>query len=245
MSINPESLYKQLAALLAEMPELDTGGDYGEIEHGWLSKAFALVEASGDLLDAAALRDAATRIGRVQSRESLATTIHSIVYRALARAELRAPPQVQGAFVAAGETFTAFQALSRVMGTAETDLLIVDSYLSAHVLSEYGLLLDEGVPLRFPLDSRRQQLNDGVRSAVERWVTQFGSARPLEARVADESLRLHDRLLIIDHSTVWLSSQSLKDFANHAHASLQRADAELTAAKQEAYEEIWNGASPL
>jgi hypothetical protein len=37
--MTPEALYRQLAALIAEMPDLETEEDYGEVEHRWLGKS--------------------------------------------------------------------------------------------------------------------------------------------------------------------------------------------------------------
>jgi hypothetical protein len=81
----------------------------------------------------------------------------------------------------------------------------------------------------------------GPRAAIK-WKQQHTS-RALEVRLA-ASRTLHDRVILVDGSTSWAVTQSLKDFAKRSPAEIIRADdtAEL---KVQAYEAIWRTANPV
>jgi hypothetical protein len=80
--------------------------------------------------------------------------------------------------------------------------------------------------------------------AAERWRMQYGGARPLEVRVSEPKL-LHDRLIVVDQKTVWSLTQSFKDLAARSPTSIIRTPPEISAAKMEAYADLWDGATPL
>jgi hypothetical protein len=56
---------------------------------------------------------------------------------------------------------------------------------------------------------------------------------------------LHDRLIIVDGGHAYLVTQSFKDLAERAHASLQRVDQVSAEAKRDAYEDIWANSPQL
>jgi hypothetical protein len=57
---------------------------------------------------------------------------------------------------------------------------------------------------------------------------------------------LHDRLIVIDQNEVWVLGQSLNGFAVKAPTSIVRVvDAETIALKIEAYDGLWQAATPL
>ena len=77
-----------------------------------------------------------------------------------------------------------------------------------------------------------------LQPAAARWTKQYGAARPIKIRLTGPRL-LHDRLMVLDGAQVWVLSQSLKNFAARAHASVLRVDdAEVTAQKIHAYEQM-------
>ena len=82
------------------------------------------------------------------------------------------------------------------------------------------------------------------RSANERWQQQYASTRPLTVKLAAPR-SLHDRLIIIDGSTVYVSTQSLNALAVRSPASIMRADPEMAQLKIEAYQLIWDNAASL
>jgi len=160
-----------------------------------------------------------------------------ILYRALALAEAKAPPGVQGAFIPAGAAFDALQAAVKVLGEAKADVLIVDPYMDAKVLTDFAPLVPERVVIRLLSDSHYTKPNI-VMTVAERWIRQYGGARPLEVRQTAPRA-LHDRLIFVDSRVVWALTQSLKDFASRAPASVLRVDGETAKLKLEAYGAMW------
>jgi hypothetical protein len=100
----------------------------------------------------------------------------------------------------------------------------------------------EGVVLRILADEA--SVKPTLAPAAERWKRQFDSARPLEVRLAP-ARSLHDRLVLVDGAEAWSLTQSMKDFAHRAHASIIKADAEIAAAKVAAYSDLWDRSRPL
>ena len=66
---------------------------------------------------------------------------------------------------------------------------------------------------RRPCSECQAARKPSLKPAVERWVLQYDSVRPLEARIAAPRL-LHDRLLIVDHKVAWVLTQSMNAFAH-------------------------------
>ncbi len=77
-----------------------------------------------------------------------AQTIIAIVQRTLAKAELEAPPQSQGSFIVASNSFDAFAAVRKVLGTARADVLLVDANADAKVLTDFAVLAPGDVVVR-------------------------------------------------------------------------------------------------
>jgi hypothetical protein len=146
MSLSPEQLYLQLGSLVAEMPDLANGPITQDVNR-WLGRAIALVEVTGDAVNASVIKVAAQNLTLL--RDQNAQTIAAIVYQALAAAELRAPAQVQGTFIAAGDTLDAYAAVGKVLSTAKVDVLLIDPYASDEKLvTEYALLAPDTVTVR-------------------------------------------------------------------------------------------------
>ena len=59
--MDAESLYVQLSRLIETMPPLEAHGPYLQETHLWLGRAVALVEESGNIIDASTIR---TEIGK-------------------------------------------------------------------------------------------------------------------------------------------------------------------------------------
>lgn len=239
MSLSPETLYLQLVRLIEGMPDLWTGGPIAPETQRWLGRASALVGEVGDLSDLATINVAVSTFDA--RRHDNVQKITSIVYRALARAELKAPLAIQGAFIAAGNTFDAFVAFSKVVSEAKADVMIVDPYMDEKALSDFAVLTPEGVPIRLLADARDHKAT--LEPAVRRWSTQF-TTRPLEVRLSPPGY-LHDRLIFLDRADAWNISQSLNALAVRSHASISRFDAETRAMKLAAYEALWLEAKPL
>jgi hypothetical protein len=171
-----------------------------------------------------------------------ADEVQTLLYRLLATAELKAPASEQGAFIAAGNQLDAYVAVTKVLAMASRNLLVVDPYMDGQALIDFLPSANEGVALRVLAD--KASVKPTLAPATGKWKGQFDTKRPLEVRLSP-ARSLHDRLVIVDQREAWSFTQSLKDFANRAHGSVMKADAETAALKIDAYEQLWNAAQPL
>jgi hypothetical protein len=172
-------------------------------------------------------------------RDTNAGTILAIAHQALARAELHAPAELQGAFIAAGHSFDAFAAVGMALGTATADVFIIDPYAEAKLLTDYALLAPETVSVRVLTEATYSK---SLKPAAEHWRQQM--KQPLEVRLGAPRT-LHDRLILIDGKTAFVLGQSFKDLATRAHTSLVRMPPDAGKLKIEAYERMWSSATAL
>lgn len=239
-----EALYRQLGAQVASMPKFFQVPPTME-EAMWLAKAHALVEASAGLAESLAFKNAWDRLGQSVFAPEGTNKIRDVLLRALAKIELQAPVSAQGAFIAAGAKFDAFQAIGKALGEAESDVLIIDPYMDDRALLDFVPLVAEGINVRIVSDATHTKWTTALRGGLGHWATQYGSKRPLAARLAAAGA-LHDRVMIIDGgTTVWSLTQSLKDFALKSPGSLLKVDAELAALKTQHFEQVWASATPI
>lgn len=237
-----EARYQQLQHLIASMPDLADVAYMRESEGlKWLGRASALVEQACDFGDRVEFNLSCDRLGSIYWNP---TAIRTVLYRALARAEVMAPASARGAFIPTGAPFDVFAALSKVLTEARRKVLIVDPYLDATVLTDFGGLVPDGVTLHLLSDGQYVKLASQLKPAVERWLRQYGTTRPVEARQSPPDA-LHDRLVLIDDDAAWSLSQSIKDFAKRAPGSVSRLDAEIAARKMSAYAAIWSASVAL
>lgn len=239
---NPEVLYHQIGALLAAAPDLrgfDKDWQLPSSTIQWLAKATALVRAGAPLgtLYGARVEVAVQNLVAGLQTAKQANEIILVLNQVQAALELQIPVASKGAFVSAGETFDAFSAVAKVLGEARETVLIVDPYMDATVVADFAGLVSEGVHFRLLSDEATSK--PALKPSADRWISQYGATRPLSVRLAPPR-SLHDRLIIVDDSTAWILTQSLKDFAKRTHASLQRADSELAEMKVAAFLAFWN-----
>lgn len=243
MSLDPEALYIQLGRIVESMPALHTQTPLTPEMNLWLGRAAALVEKASDLADAIDFKAKVKSLNTLEFRSHNAAALQTILYRALARAELMAPLSAQGAFIVAGAPFTAFAAVAKVFARAARDLLLVDGYADQAILTDYAITVPEGVQLRI-LTADKQARRLGLKPAAERWEGQFGTARPLAIRFVQAS-SLHDRLIIVDGTDAYVVGQSFNALAEKSHTSIVKADADLASMKVTAYEAMYQAGSPL
>ena len=240
-SLTPEQLYLQLGSSVAEMPDLASGPITPEMNL-WLGRAAALVEATGDTFGKIALTNAAQSLAIAPARGHNSQTIAAVVYQAFAKAELAAPAALQGTFIIAGHTFDAYAAVSKVLGTATTDLLMIDPYADAKIL-QYAVSAPEQVSVRILADQAHRYWRS-LRPAAEHGPK--SSAQLALCRAAAAPKTLHDRSILVDRATAWAVGQSFKDLAARSHMTLVRQqDPEATALSVAAFETMWNAATPL
>jgi hypothetical protein len=248
--MDPQSLYMQLGRLIETMPDLERSGEYSPEILKWLARAHALVSTQGNAQDIAGIRTATSNatlyytgdLADQGPRKSAVKKIVTILYRALALAELDAPTTVRGAFIPAGNSFDAMAAVSRTLSGARHDALIVDPYMDEKALTDFAPLAPEGTIIRLLADQHSHKPT--LRPAAERWKSQYGPKRPLVVKLAAGRV-LHDRLIIADGTDVWILTQSLKDFAVRSPASIVRADGDAAALKISAYQDIWDSAASI
>ncbi len=248
-NMTPEAVYMRIRHLIETMPNLENIELTPET-YRWLGGIQAIIQESSGLGSSTGLKITIdTLIGYagstgphgIGSRHRSAREIRSTLYTALEIAELRAPASVQESFISAGADFDAFAAVSKVFSKASAEILIVDPYLDEKIFTDFMPAIPEGVTARL-LASEKNHKRGILQPAFSRWIKQYGSTRPIELRVVSHSI-LHDRLVIIDSTEVWLLSQSFNAFAERASASIVRSqDPEL---KIEAYNDIWNNAQPI
>jgi hypothetical protein len=245
MALSSESLYQQLGYLIAEAPDVPERGLLPLPVLQWFGKAHALVSAVLDPIDTAELRAATEQMNIMGTNSTYRSTqmqrISMVLHRALATAELKAPAAVQGAFIPAGNAFDAMAAVGKVLAAAKQRLLIVDPYMDEKALTDFAVLAP-AVTIHLLADQAGHK--PSLKPAVTRWIAQYGSGRPMEAKLA-QARTLHDRLIAVDGVEVWTLTQSLNAFAARSPATIVRVDPETAALKIAAYEAMWAAAVPL
>jgi hypothetical protein len=239
MITDPETLYRQLGRLIETMPDLTHAPLPSEV-HLWLARAYALVEKVGNSTDPIIFTMEVNILGTAGWQNAV-HQIQTIIYRAFAIAEMRAPAGAGGAFIPVGGSFDAFAALSKVLQTANRDVLIIDPYMDETALTEFGSAVPENVGLRLMAD--QASCKPTLQPAAIKWVQQYGTTRPLSVRFVQQKI-LHDRAIFIDQAVAWTLTQSLKDFAKRSPAEIVRADDTATL-KIAAYEEVWTSAQVI
>ncbi|MDX8499884.1 phosphatidylserine/phosphatidylglycerophosphate/cardiolipin synthase family protein [Mesorhizobium sp. VK4C] len=235
--MNPEQLYINLGRLIESAP---TGENKNEVSQ-WLGRAYALAMELNELAAAGKLTGISDQIPHARG-PFLISLAMPILYRLLALAEIRAPASAQGAFINAGNAFDAMAAVGKVLAHAKTVVRIVDPYMDEKALSDFAVLAAEGIQIELLSDAATAK--PSLTPAVGRFVQQFGSTRPLTARLA-AARSLHDRLIVVDGATPWLLTQSLNAFAARSPATIVRIDGDAAPLKIAAYEAYWNAATSI
>jgi hypothetical protein len=240
-----QALYVRLGHLIANVPAGLADGDLNTERLQWLAMAYTLVSKLNLTFDAAEIKYESARLHRSfspETRENAVTAIVAAVHRALAVAELAAPVTAQGAFIPAGNPFDAHGAFAKVLGGVKSEFLLVDPYMDDKALVEYAVLAPEGITIRLLSDQKGRK--PSLTPAIPKWRAQYGTKRPLEARITAPGA-LHDRLIIVDGTQVWVLTQSTNAFATRSPASIIRVDDETAKLKVDAYSSIWAAAQPI
>jgi hypothetical protein len=238
-----EALYHQLGQIISDEPKIPSGKERGSSEVlRWLGRAEALIDEVSGVVDHHTFGNLRTRMltATLTDAESQMRHIRSLLYAALAKAEINAPTAAKGAFIPAGNSFDALTAVAGVLRECRGSVLVIDPYMDAVALTDFLSMVTEGIPLR--LLASGKQRNAGLPEAVERWKVQYAHARPIELRLAAPGL-LHDRL-IMDDVSVWSLSQSFNAIAQRSPAMVQRVGADIASAKREAFMDMWDSATP-
>lgn len=242
MPMEPDRLYHELGYLIAEMPDMNTTQWQTPNGQRWLGRAAALIEQGGNSADMAVFNVAVQNLHSIRSYPDHVQSIIAILYRTLARAELQASPSSRGTFIPVGEAFSAFAAIADILTDAQQSVFFVDPFADANLLTDFAVLVPEGIPTQVLADASSRK--PALAPAVRTWVQQYGTARPLEARLAP-ARSLHDRLIIIDSRISWSLGQSFNALAARAPTSILRADQETAQLKIQAHTLSWDAATPI
>jgi len=232
--MEPELLLAQLRSLLERAPELMEFSPASREHQMWLGQAHALV-SRWNRTEAIMLQVCSQNMSSTLTRESNVGTIYSIIHRAIADLELKVPAKTQEEF-GAGDVYDFFNALNKVIATAEKSIFIVDPYLDTTVFEHYLTSRQPEVTVKLLTNNNAKDLIP----AKDKYITQFGDV--LEVR---KSKKLHDRVIFIDGYVCWLIGQSIKDAAKAKPTYLVQSPPDIVPAKLESYNEIWDAATAL
>jgi hypothetical protein len=208
----------------------------------WVAQVRAAVRATGDVSNIAALEGALGLLDTLGGRRGIPTVIQCL-YNALAHENFKAPPQLKGAFISAGNAHDALVAVGKILSDAKASVMFVDPYADAQILSQYALFAPEGVAVEILADGA--DVKATLKPAAEAWAKQYGSTRPLSVRLA-AAKTLHDRLIILDGATAFTVGQSFNALAARAPTSLNRMiDADSASRKIEAHRKLWDSGTAL
>jgi hypothetical protein len=239
---SPEQLLALLQATIREAPPLVYNEQRSEAELRWLGRAEAILASYPEMGRASV----AFRI----ARSALNTLVHDRsnllqpLYDALSMLELQVPAALQGAFIPAGDAWNGYAALVKLVQSPCDRLLIVDPYITADIFADFvpHTIARSGTRL---LTAKNRERHPALLASSQKWQqTHPAPSAPVELRYAPES-SLHDRLIVLDSSEVWLVSQSFKDIARKSSASVSRADPEMARMKAQHYESLWEASTAI
>lgn len=99
MPITPEALYLQLGRLVQSIPNLLEPLPLPRSTLEWLGQVDALIDHSGDVMDQVDFQTARGGLPFPTLQLSSAQSLQMVIFRALAKAEARAPQGVRGSFI--------------------------------------------------------------------------------------------------------------------------------------------------
>lgn len=237
--IPPEQLLALFQKLIEEMPAFARDGHLSLEEQQWLGRAEALLAEVDPVYG---LTDFRTARGRLKTLQHSRDRLLSPVVTGFAKVELLAPPSAQGAFIPPGDTWNGYAALVRLLQRECSDLLLVDAYIDASLFIDFAPHAVPSKGMRC-LTLQGMKYHQALIAAAGKWSRDAISAgKPVELRYAPAG-SLHDRLIILDRSEVWLISQSLKDIAKRSPATVTRADDEIGRMKADHYQALWEASS--
>lgn len=232
--MEPQILLAQLRALLERAPDLGNYSPTSREQMVWLAQAHALIER-WNRIEAASFKSACYFMSSSLMRDSSLTKIFGTVHRAVADLELKVPTDIMVSF-GAGNVYDFFNALNKVIGSADKSIFIIDPYLDHTVFDHYLNSRQVAVKVRLLLSHNAQQ----IVPAAQKYVSQYGEVLELK-----ESKSLHDRVIFIDDDVCWLLGHSLKDAAKAKPTYLVPLPPDVVPEKLKNYEAIWNSANVL
>lgn len=242
MARTPSAGLAEARDLVATIPPLETCDLAAPEVQRWIGRSCSLVDEFGDFMDKISFNSSARTLAAALLRAGSAHEMRALLHKTMANLEQRVGEQKGAEFIKAKDVFGGFVSILDTIRRATRTVWIVDPYMDETILRDYGAAVPERVLLRL-LTTKREQ-NATIVPAVQKWQQTYREQRPVEGRLAPKR-RLHDRFIAIDGKEVWLLSQSLREFAEQAPATVVLFDPSLAADKLDAYEAIWQEAQAL
>jgi hypothetical protein len=242
-TMSADALYAQLGRLIADAPDLKAM-PYAPLTNEqrlWIARAEALVsEVFGAIVTGTTFSHIMQQFS--QYRPWASDEVMLQLHRALASVETELPAPATGAFIPAGSPFEALKAVQRIFEMAKREVLIIDPYMDAKILTDFVVLAPPKITIRLLTDSGTHKAT--LLPAIRAFKEQYQDERPLSAKAAP-ARSLHDRLVAVDGQRVWTVGQSFNALVARSPTSFVEADKETAALKLDAYEEIWKSADPI
>jgi hypothetical protein len=232
--MEPAILLAQLRALIERAPDLEAYTPLSKEHQIWLAQAHALIHRWNNI-EAMSFKGDCKFLSNSIMKPASIGNIFGTIHRAIADLELQVPTETEVSF-GAGDVYDFFQALNKVISSAESSIFIVDPYLDQSVFEHYLTSRGDNVSVRLLLNKKAQDLIP----ASEKYNEQHGNV--LEVR---KSKALHDRVIFIDGYVCWLIGQSIKDAATAKPTYLVQLSPDVVPGKLNNYEEIWSCATKL
>jgi hypothetical protein len=232
--VEPQILLAQLRALLERSPDLSNYSPTSREQMVWLAQAHALIER-WSRVDAMSFKSACDFMSSSVMRDSSLTIIFGTIHRAIADLELKVPSNIEVNF-GAGDVYDFFNALNKVIASAEKSIFIIDPYLDHTVFDHYLNSRHKDVTIRLLLSHNAQK----IVPAAQKYTVQHGAI--LEFK---ESKSLHDRVIFIDGYVCWVLGQSVKDAAKAKPTYLVQLPPDVVPEKLNYYEVIWRSSNAL
>lgn len=236
------SLYADLKNLIDSAPDLERCDLHAPEVQRWLGRAYVTINSADESVEALTFKVYADNLDNLALRASNSQKMKATLYRVIAKVEDQIPTQSDDAFIAPGDVWGAFVQISKIFESAKSDVFVVDPFMDDSVLRDYAERLPDGATLRLLTTDKISRFNALLASAVRKWNGTYPE-RPAEVRVTRYGSTIHDRIIAIDRQTVWIVTQSLKDLATKAPATVTRFVEDLTPEKLAAYDDIWASSS--
>ena len=234
MSIDKALLLAELRELLKRMPSFASHPPNSRLHLEWLARTEALIKRWNSF-ETAPVRKPSIYMSTPDGARIHSSFVVQTIHHAIPDLE----PDLQGTGGHAFGPVAVYdfgKALSDLIRAATQSLPIVDPYLDDQVFDSYLSAVGNGVTVRL----LARKYATALRPAVNAFMTQTSKA--IDVRV---STALHDRVLIIDGTSVWVLGQSIKDAATSKPTYLAPLSPDAALLKREAYASIWEAATPL
>lgn len=240
-SITPEVALATLRNLIITVPSFDRGTLEPTPEQmAWLGRAAAIIANYGSPYANGAFMQGRDGLRSAQKAFYLGQVMQAL-YDTLTSLEFKVAPGSFGAFIPAGNALDAYSAILRVVEAAVSEVLIVDPYLDARVVTDFTIAVPEAASVLLLADAK--SVKASLAPAVNAFRVQYPT-RTIQARVTPVG-DLHDRYIIIDSKEVWSVSQSIKDLAARSPGAIMRDETELAALKVAHFTSAWDTATAL